>query len=158
MFLTWGGHRKKAFQGSFRHRRNVKSDKIEATSDKGILRVNLPKVEEAIVLHVLDERGIDAMARYASGSYDGLIRRIQKEAREEGEKVEAASKKTGFEVKVRIETGIPLTEILKVEEQEGVSAIVIGSHGKTNLEEMLLGPVSEKVIRKSKTPVLVIKR
>jgi nucleotide-binding universal stress UspA family protein len=103
--------------------------------------------KEVIVLHVLDERGFDAMARYASGSYD-----------EEGEKIEAALKKSGFAVKVRIQTGIPLTEILKVEEQEGVSAIVIGSHGKTNLEEMFLGSVSEKVIRKSKTPVLVIKR
>jgi nucleotide-binding universal stress UspA family protein len=114
--------------------------------------------KEVIVLHVLDERGIDAMARYASGSYDELIRRIEKEAREEGEKVEATLKESGFKVKIRIQRGIPLTEILKVEEEEGVSAIVIGSHGKTNLEEMFLGSVSEKVIRKSKTPVLVIRR
>jgi nucleotide-binding universal stress UspA family protein len=47
---------------------------------------------------------------------------------------------------------------LRVEEGEGVSAIVIGSHGKTNLEEMLLGSVSEKAIRQSRKPVLVIKR
>ena len=67
-------------------------------------------------------------------------------------------KQHGLEVKVRIETGVPLKEILKVEEEEKVSAIVIGSHGKTNLEEMVLGSVSEKVIRKSKNPVLVIKR
>jgi len=51
-----------------------------------------------------------------------------------------------------------LREILRVEEEEGVSIIVIGSHGKTNIKEMLLGSVSEKVIRKSKNPVLVIKR
>ena len=114
--------------------------------------------EEVIVLHVLDERGIDAMARYASGSYDELIRRIEQEAREEWQKIEASLKESGVKIKVRIETGIPLREILKVEEEEGVSAIVIGSHGKTNLEEMFLGSVSEKVIRKSKGPVLVIKR
>jgi nucleotide-binding universal stress UspA family protein len=114
--------------------------------------------KEVIVLHVLDERGFDAVALYASGSYDELTGRILKEAREEGEKVEAALKESGFKVKIRIQRGIPLTEILKVEEEEGVSAIVIGSHGKTNLEEMLLGSVSEKVIRKSKTPVLIIKR
>jgi nucleotide-binding universal stress UspA family protein len=47
---------------------------------------------------------------------------------------------------------------LRVEEREGVSAIVIDSHGKTNLEEMLLGSVSEKAIRQSKKLVLVIKR
>ncbi len=36
--------------------------------------------------------------------------------------------------------------------------IVIGSHGKSNLEEMFLGSVSEKVIRRCIKPVLVIKR
>jgi len=47
---------------------------------------------------------------------------------------------------------------LSVEEEEDVSAIVIGSHGKSNIKEMLLGSVSEKVIRKSKKPVLLVKR
>ncbi|RLG23437.1 universal stress protein, partial [Methanosarcinales archaeon] len=39
-----------------------------------------------------------------------------------------------------------------------ISLIVIGSHGKSNVKEMLLGSVSEKVIKKSKRPVLVVKR
>lgn len=64
----------------------------------------------------------------------------------------------GFAVKVKIERGIPFQIILAVEEEEDVSAIVIGSHGKSNIKEMLLGSVSEKVIRKSKKPVLVVKR
>jgi len=67
-------------------------------------------------------------------------------------------KESGFDVKVRIERRIPLREILRVEEEEGVSVIIIGSHGKTNIEEMLLGSVSEKVIRRSQKPVLVVKR
>lgn len=45
-----------------------------------------------------------------------------------------------------------------MEEAEQVSLIVIGSHGMSNVEEMLLGSVSEKVIRKSKKPVFVVKR
>jgi nucleotide-binding universal stress UspA family protein len=61
-------------------------------------------------------------------------------------------------VKVRIETGDPFTEILKVEEEENVSGMAIGSHGVSNIEEMFLGSVSEKVIRKAKKPVHVIKR
>jgi len=67
-------------------------------------------------------------------------------------------KESGFDVKVRIERRIPLREILRVEEEKGVSVIIIGSHGKTNIEEMLLGSVSEKVIRRSQKPVLVVKR
>ena len=59
---------------------------------------------------------------------------------------------------MRIEKGIPFKEILRVENEEDISLIVIGSHGKSNVEEMLLGSVSEKVIRKAKSPVIVIKR
>ena len=59
---------------------------------------------------------------------------------------------------MRIEKGIPFKEILRVENEEDIPLIVIGSHGKSNVEEMLLGSVSEKVIRKAKSPVFVVKR
>ena len=114
--------------------------------------------KELIVLHVIDERGIEAMAMYAPGSFDELISRLKKETSKEISAIEAELKESGFEVKTRIEKGIPLREILRVEEEEGVSVIIIGSHGKTNIKEMLLGSVSEKVIRRAKNPVLVIKR
>ena len=114
--------------------------------------------KELIVLHVIDERGIEAMAMYAPGSFDELIWRLKKETSKEISAIEAELKESGFEVKTRIEKGIPLREILRVEEEEGVSVIIIGSHGKTNIKDMLLGSVSEKVIRKSENPVLVIKR
>ena len=114
--------------------------------------------KEIVVLHVIDEKGIDAISRYGSGSAETVIVTIEKEAREEGKKIEKKLRQSGLAVKVRIERGVPLKEILSVEAEEKVSAIVIGSHGKTNLEEMFLGSVSEKVIRQSKKPVLVIKR
>jgi len=44
------------------------------------------------------------------------------------------------------------------EEEKDVSVVVLGPHGKSNIKEMLLGSESEKVIRKSKKPVLVVKR
>jgi nucleotide-binding universal stress UspA family protein len=114
--------------------------------------------EEVVVLHVVNEKGVEAIALYASGSFDELLQRVEKQAADEMEKIEADLKESGFKVKLRIEIGIPLTDILKVEQEEGVSVIVIGSHGKSNVKEMLLGSVSEKVIRKSKNPVLVIRR
>jgi len=105
--------------------------------------------KEVIVLHVIDERGIGTITRFAPGNADAVLQSIEADSRKEARSIEAKLKQSGFNVKVRIETGIPLREILRVEKQEGVSAIVIGSH---------LGSVSEKVIRQSKSPVLVIKR
>jgi nucleotide-binding universal stress UspA family protein len=114
--------------------------------------------KEIIILHVIDQKGMDAVYRYGAGSAVEIVGAIEKEARQEANKIEKKLRQSGLEVKIRIETGIPLKEILKVEEEEKVSVIVIGSHGKTNLEQMVLGSVSEKVIHQSKKPVLVIKR
>jgi nucleotide-binding universal stress UspA family protein len=109
-------------------------------------------------LHVIDERAMQSVARYASGKSMEIEQTIIYDAEQEIKIIEDELKKSGFKVKSMIQTGIPLREILKVEEEENVSVIVIGSHGKSNLEEIFLGSVSEKVSRKCKSPVLIIKR
>lgn len=114
--------------------------------------------KEVIVLHVIDERKIEAIVLYGTRESSVVIDRIEEQARKEVSAIEKELKESGFEVKARIETGIPLREILRIEEEERVSVMIIGSHGKTNIKEMLLGSVSEKVIRRAKNPVLVIKR
>jgi nucleotide-binding universal stress UspA family protein len=84
--------------------------------------------------------------------------RYTRQAREGAEAVAQTLHEVGIKARVRIEKGIPFTEILRVEDDEDVSLIIIGSHGKSNVAEILLGSVSEKVIRKAKRPVLVLKR
>ncbi len=110
--------------------------------------------EEVIVLHVIDERGIEVITQYAPE----LIEKLAEKPTEELKIIEAELKECGFNIKVRLESGIPTREILKAEKEESISAIVLGSHGKSNLEEIFMGSVSEQVIRKSEKPVLVIKR
>jgi nucleotide-binding universal stress UspA family protein len=61
-------------------------------------------------------------------------------------------------VKTVVKTGFPWREILEVEKKEAPSILVIGSHGRSNLGDVFLGSVSDRVIRKSKGPVMVIKR
>ncbi len=114
--------------------------------------------EEVIILHVIDRRFFDAMAWHPTKDLLKLEKEIIDEVSEEIASMKSELTDLGMKVKVRIESGIPFTKILRVEEEENVTAIVIGSHGVSNLEEMLIGSVSEKVIRKSKNPVLVVKR
>ena len=114
--------------------------------------------KEIVILHVIDERKIEAIVLYGRENSCVFIDNMEQEARREVTAIEKELRDNGFEVKARIETGIPLREILRVEEEEKVCLIVIGSHGKTNIKEMLMGSVSEKVLRRAKNPVLVIKR
>ena len=116
--------------------------------------------KEVVILHVIDLREIGSILRQSPGAFDlhAVEQKLEQEAKKEMKPIEAELKKSGFDVKARIETGIPFADILRVEEEEGVSVIVIGSHGKSCIEQMLLGSVSEKVVRKSNKPVLVIRR
>jgi nucleotide-binding universal stress UspA family protein len=114
--------------------------------------------ETVIVLHVIDQRGMQAVERYAIGNSLEIGQEVMNDAEQEINVIEDELKKSGLKVKTMIQTGIPLREILKVEAEENVSVIVLGSHGKSNLEEIFLGSVSEKVSRKCKGPVLIIKR
>jgi nucleotide-binding universal stress UspA family protein len=114
--------------------------------------------ETVLVLHVIDQRGLQALEQYASAKSLELEQRIMDDAKQDLQALEDELKKSGFAVETRIETGVPVREILKAEAEENPSVIVIGSHGKSNLEEMFLGSVSEKVARKCKRPVLIIKR
>ncbi|HEU0035799.1 MAG TPA: universal stress protein [Kofleriaceae bacterium] len=60
-----------------------------------------------------------------------------------------------FFVHTRI--GRPDEEILGLAAEVGADLIFIGSHGKTGLERVLLGSVSEKVVREAKCPVMVVR-
>jgi nucleotide-binding universal stress UspA family protein len=67
-------------------------------------------------------------------------------------------KEQGFTVVPKVVMGVPVQEILKEQKEDEVSLIVLGSHGRSNLAEMFLGSVAEKVVRKCTKPVLVVKR
>ena len=114
--------------------------------------------EMVIVLHVINQRGMQAIEQYASGNSMEIEQRIKDGAKQEIKVIEDELKKSGFKVESMIRTGIPMREILKAEEEENVSVIILGSHGRSNLEEIFLGSVSEKVSRKCKSPVLIVKR
>ncbi|MGQ9546352.1 MAG: universal stress protein [Dehalococcoidia bacterium] len=121
--------------------------------------------KEVVVTHIIDERQIVSFGAGAAWLV-GAVQDTEAELRKEMERkaltelgtIESELKKLGFNVKIRLETGSPFREILNIEEEENVSAIVIGSHGKSNIKEMLLGSVSENVVRHCKKPVLVVKR
>ncbi len=53
--------------------------------------------------------------------------------------------------------GEPTTEIVQQAEIRQADLIVIGTHGRTGLEHMLMGSVADKVVRTASCPVLTIR-
>lgn len=52
--------------------------------------------------------------------------------------------------------GTPYREIMKKAEEMKSDLVVIGTHGRTGMEHLLLGSVAEKVVRLATCPVLTI--
>jgi nucleotide-binding universal stress UspA family protein len=115
-------------------------------------------VKEVIILYVIDERGIDTFRN--STAIDALVieREWEGHALNEIASLAEKLKGQGFNATSQIEKGIPFREIIRVAEEEDVSLIIMGSHGKSDIVEMLLGSVTDNVVRKTQKPVLVVKR
>jgi nucleotide-binding universal stress UspA family protein len=77
------------------------------------------------------------------------------EAREELERTAAAL--TTARVDKRVEVGDVAKTICRIAEERDVDVIVVGSHGRTGLERLFLGSVSEHVVRHAPCPVLVVR-
>lgn len=62
---------------------------------------------------------------------------------------------------LRVETemaeGDPAREIVRTAQDIGCDLIVMGTHGRTGLERLLMGSVAERVVRKAPCPVLTAK-
>jgi nucleotide-binding universal stress UspA family protein len=86
----------------------------------------------------------------------GLRDFILEEGKKATDKVAEMAEKGGVSCEKSIVEGHPASEIMQVAEEEKMDLIVMGSIGKTGLEKILLGSVAEKVVRNSKTPVLLI--
>ena len=103
----------------------------------------------------------------ASEDGDGADADAEPPARDEDEEVIEANDLTNDVVDHAVEWGIeatplvwegePADAILAAAESEGADVIVIGNSGKTGVGRMLMGSVSDDVIRRAAVPVMVVR-
>jgi nucleotide-binding universal stress UspA family protein len=63
----------------------------------------------------------------------------------------------GSKVQPRIVTGDPVSEIIQHAEAEDIDLIVMATHGRRGLSRLLMGSVTEQVVRCAPCPVLSIR-
>ena len=66
-------------------------------------------------------------------------------------------KKRGLTVDTLVVKGNPSMEIVKQSKKICPDLIVMGSHGRTGLQSLLLGSVTERVVRMASCPVITVK-
>jgi len=70
-------------------------------------------------------------------------------------KLEAVEK--GVEATTLLEAGSPYEAIISASDRVKAEAIIVGTSGKTVLDRVLIGSVSEYVVRNSRCTVIVVK-
>jgi nucleotide-binding universal stress UspA family protein len=86
-----------------------------------------------------------------------IAEKEMQEAEKNVRAVKEAAQKENVSVKAYIMSGKPADAVIETAKEKGADLIVLGSHGRTGLERLLMGSVAERVIVLASCPVLVVK-
>jgi len=117
-----------------------------------------------VLLHVYDSRMIDLRweidAEYGKESVmqakEDVVKKLLDASYRRLQELEAELKEAGFETELIVVERIPYQEITKTASDKDVSLIVMGSHGEHGVIERIIGSTTERVLRETSVPVLVV--
>ncbi|TQQ81707.1 universal stress protein [Halonotius roseus] len=108
-------------------------------------------------IHVIDP--VDSVIDVEAGGLS-VAEEWYENAQDRANSIHTSDRDIAAEHAVELETvteiGRPATEILDYAENNDIDQIVIGSHGRSGLDRILLGSVAETVTRRAQIPVAVI--
>jgi nucleotide-binding universal stress UspA family protein len=108
---------------------------------------------EVTGLYVMDNSAYAAFP--GELEWDAIKDMLAQESEAALSEVEDACEQHGLSCQVLVREGHPADEILDTGDDHDL--IVMGTHGRSGLEHLLLGSVTEKVIRHAECPVLVVR-
>lgn len=99
--------------------------------------------------------GAEQVDRIRQGNFAAMTE-LREDAEEATGYVRERAEARGLEFRERHAGGQPHRMIADYAEDEGIDLIVIGSHGRAGVRRALLGSVTERVLRSTHVPVLVV--
>ncbi|GAB3031928.1 universal stress protein [Natronobiforma cellulositropha] len=101
--------------------------------------------------------GAIAGATAASREWSDVIDRQYEAGEETTAAVADAARAADLETVEAIRHGKPTDEILAYVAENDIDAVVMGTHGRSGANRVLVGSVTEQVVRQSPVPVLTIR-
>lgn len=110
---------------------------------------------ELVLLHVYVEPPPypEVASAQVATIYEEQRRWVETALEERGRRARGA----GLLARSLVRTGSPAAVIARTAEEEGADMVVVGTHGRSGLDRLLLGSVAERVVRLAPCPVLVVK-
>lgn len=95
---------------------------------------------------------------YANIAEKTILEAMHQEGQRVLERAAEVVRNSGVEeVETVLRTGIPAKVILDFVDEAKIDLIVMGTHGRRGLDRVLLGSVTEEVVRSSKVPVMTVR-
>ena len=109
--------------------------------------------------HVLSASMLDNLRRLLPGDASALETGLLEQARAELDKLAAhLAASHACSIDTRLLQGAALTVLSELAESERVDLLVMGARGSHFVQEALLGTTTERVLRKSRRPLLAVKQ
>lgn len=91
-------------------------------------------------------------------NYQKDIQKFKEKTLRDISKLESISKKQKVSLTAKILiTDHPMKQILSFTKSNQIDLIVMGSHGRTGFDKLLLGSMANGIVQRSKIPVLIVK-
>lgn len=142
----------------------VPTDNLENSKEAFQYAVDLAKKHGSIisVLHVVNIGYLEEAGRYESSYFKlphGYGENLLEQEKAETDQFikEGSGENQDLRIERHLRKGDPATEILKFAKETAPDIIIMGTHGRTGLSHVLMGSITEKVIRKAPCPVLTVK-
>jgi nucleotide-binding universal stress UspA family protein len=134
---------------------------FSASAESALERaVALAAHREHQLLHVVaalsNRRGLD-LGSDGAIAFESSADRVQEAISERVGDALADQGVAQLDFYVHARRGRPAGEILGLAAEVGADIIIVGSHGRVGVERLLLGSVSEHVVREARCPVMVVR-
>jgi nucleotide-binding universal stress UspA family protein len=122
------------------------------------LALSLDENAQVMVVHAWDRPSYvgEQQVAHPDGSRRSLSELIRENAEREMTDFLARVSSGGRAFKHQLITGDPVSAIIGEASKPGYDVLVVGTHGRTGMTKLLLGSVTEKLIRLSPIPVLTV--
>lgn len=101
---------------------------------------------------------VDVRARTTGDMWANLVGQFREIGESATESISDRLNGQGLETVKEVIEGIPHEEINNYVEENDVDMVIMGTHGRTGIDRVLVGSTTEKVVRTSEIPVMTVER
>jgi nucleotide-binding universal stress UspA family protein len=110
---------------------------------------------QLLILHVIDHKEFPGYVDWAERMRE-LLDEVQRTAEERLQAMAKECSQLVKNVKTYCRIGVISNEVVALAAKESVDLIVVGTHGRTGVKNLIMGSVARRVLATARRPILIV--